>query len=279
MPIRDGIRPAGIPLTGRSGPLPRGAEPFVRGGLRAGAEDAMLRGASLGPELADLLAAIVTVVTVIGLLSFWRPSTEWHFENEPAASERESYETPPLGRTLYAWSPFIIIVALFLIVQIPPIKAAVGAAQTAINFPTAEVSETTGAPTIPWPGLNENVVQQPPVVPEAAPYAATYSTNWLSAAGTIILIADIIALAFLRVGPGRALRIYGQCGSPANRAVGRQLSLVLLTAEAEGCRGLIADGSRRALLGPVEDAAQGRPLFGVEPEGPAFSRGAFGRLL
>jgi L-lactate permease len=40
--------------------------------------------------------------------------------------------------------------------------------------------------------------------------AATFSTNWLSAAGTIIVIADIIALAVLRVGPGRALRIYGQ---------------------------------------------------------------------
>ncbi len=164
----------------------------------------------LGPELADLLAALITVVAVIGLLSFWRPSTEWHFENEPSADERESYETPPLGRTLYAWSPFIIIVALFLLVQVPPIKAAVGGIQTAINFPSAEVSETTGLPAVPWPGLNEAVEQRPPVVPEAAPYAATFSTNWLSAAGTIILIADLIALAVLRVGPGRALRIYGQ---------------------------------------------------------------------
>src|ERR671910_161536 len=164
----------------------------------------------LGPELADLLAALITVVAVIGLLSFWRPSGEWHFENEPAAAERESYETPPLGRTLYAWSPFIIIVALFLLVQVPPIKAAVGAIQTAINFPTAAVSETTGLPAVPWPGLNEVVEQQPPVVPEPAPYAASFSTNWLSAAGTIILIADLIALAVLRVGPGRALRIYGQ---------------------------------------------------------------------
>jgi lactate permease len=164
----------------------------------------------LGPELADLLAALITVVAVIGLLSFWRPSGEWHFENEPPAAERESYETPPLGRTLYAWSPFIIIVALFLLAQVPPIKAAVSAIQTAINFPSAEVSETTGLPAVPWPGLNEAVEQRPPVVAEAAPYAATFSTNWLSAAGTIILIADLIALAVLRVGPGRALRIYGQ---------------------------------------------------------------------
>jgi L-lactate permease len=54
----------------------------------------------LGPELADLLASLITVVAVISLLSFWRPSTEWHFENEPSAGERESYQTPLLGRTL-----------------------------------------------------------------------------------------------------------------------------------------------------------------------------------
>ncbi|HET6662166.1 MAG TPA: lactate permease LctP family transporter [Rubrobacter sp.] len=164
----------------------------------------------LGPELADLLAALITVVAVIGLLSFWRPSSEWHFENEPAADERESYDTPPIGRTLYAWSPFIIIVALFLLVQVPPIKAAVGGIQTAVNFPSAAVDPTTGLPVVPWPGLDGQVEQQPPVVPEPAPYSASYSTNWLSAAGTIILIADLIALAVLRVGPGRALRIYGQ---------------------------------------------------------------------
>ncbi len=164
----------------------------------------------LGPELADLLAALIAVVAVIGLLSFWRPSTEWHFENEPSADERESYDTPPLGRTIYAWSPFIIIVALFLVVQVPPIKAAVSSIQIAINFPTAAVSDTTGLPAVPWPGLNEVVEQQPPVVTEPTPYAASLSTNWLSAAGTIILIADLIALAVLRVGPGRALRIYGQ---------------------------------------------------------------------
>ncbi|HYZ04514.1 MAG TPA: L-lactate permease [Rubrobacter sp.] len=164
----------------------------------------------LGPELADLLAALITVVAVVGLLSFWRPSSEWHFENEPSAEERESYETPPLGRTLYAWSPFIIIVALFLLVQVPPIKDAVSGVQTAVNFPSAEVDPTTGLPVVPWPGLDGQVEQRPPVVPEAAPYSATYATNWLSAAGTIILIADLIALAVLRVGPGRALRIYGQ---------------------------------------------------------------------
>lgn len=164
----------------------------------------------LGPELADLLAALIAVIAVVILLAVWRPSSEWHFEHEPPAAQRQSYDTPPLGRTLYAWSPFVIIVALFLAVQIPPVGNVVGTIQETVNFPSATVDPTTGSPTIPWPGLNEAIEQQPPVVPEPTPYSATFSTNWLSAAGSIILIADIISLAVLRVGPGRALRIYGQ---------------------------------------------------------------------
>jgi lactate permease len=165
---------------------------------------------TLGPALADLLAALVSVVAVVAVLSVWRPSSEWHFEHEPPAAQRESYDTPPLGRTLYAWSPFVIIIVLFLLAQVPPIKDAIGGIQTAVNFPSAEVSETTGLPVVPWPGLDGQIQQTPPVVPEPAPYAAAFTTNWLSAAGTLILIADIISLIVLRVGPGRALRIYGQ---------------------------------------------------------------------
>ena len=94
--------------------------------------------------------------------------------------------------------------------QVPPIKDAVGGIQETVNFASAEVDPTTGLPVVPWPGLDGQVEQQQPVVPEPAPYSATYATNWLSAAGTIILIADFISFAVLRVGPGRALRIYGQ---------------------------------------------------------------------
>ncbi len=63
---------------------------------------------------------------------------------------------------------------------------------------------------MPWPGLHEQVIRQPPAVAEAGPYPALYQTNWLSAAGTLILISGIISLVVLRVGPGRALRVYGQ---------------------------------------------------------------------
>src|SRR5919106_707431 len=73
---------------------------------------------------------MLEVLPVVALMSFWRPSSEWHFEHEPPSEGRADFDTPPLGRTLYAWSPFLIIIALFLIVQIGPIKDLVSSTQT-----------------------------------------------------------------------------------------------------------------------------------------------------
>jgi L-lactate permease len=53
-------------------------------------------------------------------------------------------------------------------------------------------------------------------VPKPTPYDVTFSTNWLSAAGTIILFGDIVSLFVLRVGPGRALRIYSESPSTSS---------------------------------------------------------------
>jgi lactate permease len=163
----------------------------------------------IGPALADLLASIITVVAVVVLLAFWRPREEWHFPNEPAAEERETFTRPSFGATVYAWSPFVILVVVLLLSQAPYIKDGIKSAETAVNFPTAAPNEQ-GVIAVGWPGLDNQVTRQPPVVNQAGPYPAKYQTNWFSAAGTLILIADIIALAVLRVGPGRALRIYGR---------------------------------------------------------------------
>jgi lactate permease len=163
----------------------------------------------IGPELADLLASIIGVVAVVALLAVWRPRSEWHFPHEPPSEERESYDRPPLGATLLAWSPFIIIVAIFLLSQIEPIKGTIRGIESAINFPGATPNEQ-GKIAVSWPGLDGQVIRQPPAVAQAGPYPAKYQTDWLSAAGTLILIADIISLFVLRVGPGRAVRIYGR---------------------------------------------------------------------
>jgi lactate permease len=162
----------------------------------------------VGPELADLLASLVAVVAIIALLAAWRPREEWHFENEPGAEEREAYERPARSAILYSWSPFIVLVAVLLLVQVPQIGSALTGIETAANVPGAEQPAPGEPPEIGWPGLDGKVIQQAPVVPRRAPYAAPYEVNWLTATGTLILIADAIALAVLRVGPNTALRVY-----------------------------------------------------------------------
>src|SRR5215217_5097783 len=107
----------------------------------------------LGPALADLLAAIVTVVAVVALLAVWSPREEWHFPNEPPAEERESFERPAFGRIVYAWSPFVVLVVVLLLSQVEPIKGATRSIESEVNFSSAAPNEQ-GKIAIPWPGLH-----------------------------------------------------------------------------------------------------------------------------
>ncbi|HYY43578.1 MAG TPA: lactate permease LctP family transporter [Actinomycetota bacterium] len=203
----------------------------------------------IGPEVTDILASVITVIALVFLLRVWRPKEEWHFREE-RAPEREteraaapayhggqstdtgaeragaaggagSYRRHSLARTLYSWSPFIILAVVVLIAFWAPVHDLLARAQLRVNFPVAQLDPESGNPVISWPGLDGEVAQAQPVVSKPTPYSASFNMNWLTAAGTLILIADIIALALLRVGPGRAVRVYG--------ATLRQLAWAIVT--------------------------------------------------
>jgi len=60
------------------------------------------------------------------------------------------------------------------------------------------------------PGLHNMVMKVPPVVAAAHPEAAVYSLNLLSATGTGILVAAIVAGLVMRYSPLALLRAYGR---------------------------------------------------------------------
>jgi lactate permease len=66
------------------------------------------------------------------------------------------------------------------------------------------------SPLIPVPALHHTVIKMPPVAPKPTPDPAVFKLNLLSATGTALLLAGIASALVLRVGAGRALRIYGQ---------------------------------------------------------------------
>jgi lactate permease len=89
-----------------------------------------------------------------------------------------------------AYAPYLIIIVIFAIVNIGPIKSALGEKPWTYKFD--------------WPGLD---VQTTAGEPQAS---MTYTLNWLPAAGTLMILAGLITMAVLKVSPSRALQAYKQ---------------------------------------------------------------------
>ena len=96
---------------------------------------------------------------------------------------------------LRAWSPYILLVIFVLLWGYAPFKALLDKATV----------------VIPWPGLDGAIQRLPPVVAKAAPYAAKFTFNILSASGTSALFATDLRRA-------RAARVLPASCSPSSAA-------------------------------------------------------------
>jgi lactate permease len=138
-----------------------------------------------GPYLVDMVAASVSTIAVLILLKLWRPR-----DAEPPA------EMSGARRDIVrAWTPWAILSVVVFAWGLPPIKAAL---------------DHLSKLTLPIPGLDNVVFRTPPIVAEAKPEAAVFAFNWLSATGTGILIAAVIAAVVMGYGPREIARAYGR---------------------------------------------------------------------
>lgn len=156
----------------------------------------------IGPELPDITSAIVALVTLTTFLKFWQPKRIFRFEPEPGTVKIDTANPIKLtaGVVFKAWSPFIILTAMVTIWSLKPFKAlfAAGGALSSTVF------------NIPVPMLHNLVQKMSPVVAAPTPYGAVYSFNWLSATGTAIVIAAVLAIIFLRLKPAVAIKTLGE---------------------------------------------------------------------
>ncbi|TYK72582.1 L-lactate permease [Comamonas sp. Z3] len=156
----------------------------------------------IGPELPDITSAIFALVTLTTFLKFWQPKRIFRFDTEPGAAKIQTTAPVKLttGMVIKAWSPFIILTAMVTIWSLKPFKAlfASGGALSGTVF------------SIPVPMLHNLVQKMAPVVATPTPYGAVYSFNWLSATGTAILIAAVLAILLLRLKPAVAVRTLGE---------------------------------------------------------------------
>jgi L-lactate transport len=157
----------------------------------------------IGPELTDILAALVSISAMVLLMKVWKPARTFRLPNdEPIPQNRPRHTT---GTVLLAWLPYILLVAFVLSWGYVPVK-------TLLDGVTLR---------IPVPGLHNMIQRMPPVTAAPQPYAALFIFNWLSAAGTSCFLACIVAALALGIEPRRFGSIY--------MATLRQLALPILT--------------------------------------------------
>src|SRR5262249_31359177 len=61
-----------------------------------------------------------------------------------------------------------------------------------------------------WPGVHNMISRMPPVVAAPTPEPAVFIVNWLSATGSGILVAALIAGFTMGYGPMQLVKAYGQ---------------------------------------------------------------------
>lgn len=157
-----------------------------------------------GPWLVDVAASFVSLAALAGFLKVWKPKKIWRQESGDRSKEDpvgastakpQSAIRNPRSTILRAWLPWIILSLVVFVWGLPQTKT---------------LLDSFAAPKIPIYGLDKLVTRVPPVVAKVTPEAAVFNFNFLSAAGTAILIAAIIAGFVMGYSIIGMLRVYWQ---------------------------------------------------------------------
>jgi lactate permease len=174
--------------------------------------------------LTDIVAALVSAAAVVLMLRVWSPVEEvtevsgsqgtspgsagttrgrGPGQGVPAGSaqggsasgggRRTSVDSRVAGHdhpaeVAKAYVPYLVIIALFSVANIPAVKEALAQSPWTVAFQ--------------WPGLDLRNAAGDPLA------SMTFNFNWLPAAGTLMVFAGIITALILRISPARMLRTY-----------------------------------------------------------------------
>jgi lactate permease len=160
-------------------------------------------------ELTDIVASLASAAAIVAFLRLWHPTVtaaagatggpgrpaiaggavyDATFERE--ARRRSDDYRDSRGEIVAAYAPYLIIIAVFALAQITwlPFKDFLEGRTTQFNWPGLDVLNAKGEP----------------------PKSLTYKFNWLSAAGTLLLISGLLTMIALRFHPARALRVWAR---------------------------------------------------------------------
>ncbi len=201
--------------------------------------------------LTDIIASLASALAVLAFTRVWHPKENYVEEEDEAPTGRGAATTRPTEgpstdrgadavataprttaeevhdrpvEVLRAYSPYLIIVVVFVI--------ATRVSRIAGVAPKKPGETGTGLESVThivnWPGLHITSSAGKAV-------STTFKLNYLSAAGTLLLIAGLLTMIALKVGPGQALRTYGRSLD--------QLKLAILTVMAVLALGFVMNNA------------------------------------
>ena len=180
-----------------------------------------------GPWLVDVGAAIISMVCLTIFLRIWKPKTIWsttalkgHESDSGTADTAVVIETVKHDRAtvIRAWVPWLVLSVFVFLWGVPQVKDFLNGISQEKRVVQVDGKEKTEAVPFAWNGytkldipvmgLHERVEKVPPVVAKAQTEKAIYVLNWLSATGSGILFAAVIAGLYMRYSFRELLRKY-----------------------------------------------------------------------
>jgi len=156
----------------------------------------------IGPELVDIIAALVSMICLIAFLRVWQPKKVWRSTSlkghETDGGEAQAEVARPrhsASALLRAWTPWAILTLFVFVWGLPPVKAYLNG---------------LFAPSFPMAGLHNMVEKVAPVVTHPTKESAVYTLNLLSATGTGILLASVISALVMKYRPLQILKTFGE---------------------------------------------------------------------
>ena len=146
-----------------------------------------------GPTLVAIVASTSTIVVLVVFLRFWKPKRTLNALCEDISGQHRQRFDHSFGKVFKAWMPWLILSVVVFAWGMPQLSKFFDGLTT-LKFSVA--------------GLHNVIQRVPPVVAKPTTEAAVFTLNWLTATGTGILFAAIIAGLAMGLGPVTLIKCF-----------------------------------------------------------------------
>jgi lactate permease len=135
-----------------------------------------------GPWLVDIAASSISIAALVAFFHVWKPKRILNAARQDITRNSRAITTHRGTTVLRAAVPWITLTLCIVLWGLPGVSQRMDAV-TSVR--------------IPIEGLHQMVLRMPPAVPAPVAEAAIFNFNWLSATGTGIFIASLLAGLFM----------------------------------------------------------------------------------